>query len=340
MKLSEFNYDLPKELIAQKPVKTRDSARLLVIDRGKGIIEDKTFKDIIGYLQEGDCLVLNNTRVLPVRIYGRRKTGGKVELFILDTAADSEGFFRTLVRPSRRIKQGEEIEIEGSTIKADVSGYADIGRFVKFSGPIEEVLKIGHVPLPPYIARDDEPEDERYYQTVYACRPGATASPTAGLHFTEGLLEEINRAGVKIAYITLHTSYGTFSPVTEENIEDHIMHAEYYEIPEEEAAKINSTINSGGRVFAVGTTSVRTVETAASGSKKVVPSSGETKLFIYPGYKFKMIDSIITNFHLPESTLLMLVSAFAGRDLVMEAYKKAVEEKYRFFSYGDAMLII
>ena len=328
MKLSEFYYDLPKELIAQKPLETRDSSRLMVIDRSDSRIKEKVFGDVEEFL--------NNTRVIPARLYGKRKTGGRVEIFLLDTDTDTP---RALVRPSKKVKEGEKVELEkGGAVT--VLGKADVGRFVEFDSPLEDVLESGHVPLPPYIDRDDTPGDAERYQTVYAKEKGATASPTAGLHFTEELLGALKEKGVSVAYVTLHTSYGTFAPVSEEEIEDHLMHSEYYSITPENTRIINQTKSSGGRIFAVGTTSTRVLETVSSREGEVTPQNGRTNLFIYPGYKFKMIDSIITNFHLPESTLLMLVSAFAGKDLIFKAYEKAIEEKFRFFSYGDAMLII
>jgi len=336
MKLNEFNYDLPAELIAQEPLKERDMARLMVLDRGERTIREKTFRDITEHIRQGDCLVLNDTRVIPARLYGRRRTGGRVEIFLLDSDSETP---KALIRPSKRIKEGEEIELE-SGMRVVVLGAADVGRFVRFDAALKEVLKTGHVPLPPYISREDNPRDKADYQTVFARRDGATASPTAGLHFTHELLEELCKKKVKVAYVTLHTSYGTFAPVKEENIEEHVMHYEYFEIGEVAAGVINETKASGGRIFAVGTTSIRVLETAAVKSGEVAPLSGETNLFIYPGYKFKIIDSVITNFHLPESTLLMLVSAFAGRDFILKAYKTAIEKKFRFFSYGDAMLIL
>jgi len=336
MKLTEFNYDLPKELIAQQPLKERDASRLMVLDREKGTITESVFRDVEEYLVDGDCLVLNDTRVVPARLYGRRKTGGKVEIFLLDTGCETP---RALVKPSKKIKEGEKIELESGE-EVTVMGQADVGRRVKFSAPIKDILKSGHVPLPPYINREDTQNDEGRYQTVYAARDGATAAPTAGLHFTEELLNVLKDKGVAVTYVTLHTSYGTFAPVSEEEIEDHVMHSEFFSINEKAAETINQTKASGGKVFAVGTTSTRVLETEGSLGGRITPSSGETNLFIYPGYKFKMVSGIITNFHLPESTLLMLVSAFAGRDLVFKAYEKAIEDEFRFFSYGDAMLIV
>lgn len=336
MKLSEFYYELPKELIAKEPLKERDSARLLVLDRSSGSISEGIFSDIKEYLCEGDCIVLNDTRVIPARLFGRRATGGKVEIFLLNPFS---GKVKALIRPSKRIKEGEEIVLENG-VKARVGGAADVGRFVEFDSGINDVFEGGHVPLPPYIDREDIHEDKNDYQTVYAKKDGATASPTAGLHFTRDLIDQIEAGGIKAAYVTLHTSYGTFSPVKEKNIEDHAMHSEFYELKQEAADLINNARSSGGRIISIGTTSTRVLETCADENGRLNPSSGETDLFVYPGYKFKAVDAMITNFHLPESTLLMLISAFAGKDLVFEAYKKAIDDKFRFFSYGDAMLIL
>jgi S-adenosylmethionine:tRNA ribosyltransferase-isomerase len=335
MKLNEFEYNLPNKLIAQKPLESREEARLMVLDRNYKSIEERVFSEVCDFLQPRDCLVLNDTRVIPARLFGTRRTGGKVEIFLLDTEAETP---RALIRPSKRVKDGEEIELEGGAV-ATVLGEADAGRFVRFNTPLDKVLEHGHVPLPPYITREDSPRDKEDYQTVYALRDGATASPTAGLHFTRELLNIIGAKGASVVYVTLHTSYGTFAPVKTETVEDHKMHAEHFEIDELAANIINSTKSSGRRVFAVGTTSARVLETAAVEKDKIAPSSGETDLFIYPGYEFKVIDGIITNFHLPKSTLLMLISAFAGKEFIFEAYKKAIKEKYRFYSYGDAMLI-
>ncbi|MEA3489478.1 MAG: tRNA preQ1(34) S-adenosylmethionine ribosyltransferase-isomerase QueA [Candidatus Omnitrophota bacterium] len=336
MKLSEFYYNLPEGLIAQEPLKERDGARMMVVDRVTGDIAEKIFRDITGYFRSGDCLVLNDTRVIPARLYGRRTTGGKVEIFLLDTDGETQ---RALVRPSRRVREGEKIEIENG-ILATVQGQADVGRYVKFDAPVTEVLKTGHVPLPPYVTREEQPRDKEDYQTVFAQKDGATASPTAGLHFTTRLLNRITEKGVSIAYVTLHTSYGTFAPVKEENIEEHVMHAEHFEIDNVAAETVNRTKASGGAVFAAGTTSARALESSATEEGEISPSRGKTNLFIYPGYKFKIISGLVTNFHLPESTLLMLVSALAGRGLIIKAYKRAIDSGYRFFSYGDAMLIL
>lgn len=336
MKLDEFHYELPKELIAQSPVSKRDTAKLMVVDRHNGKTGEAVFKDIIHYLRPGDCLVLNNTRVVPARLYGKRKTGGNVEIFLLETDTQTP---RALIRPSKRIKENEIIKLENG-ICATILGKADAGRCVRFDDDISNVLRGGHMPLPPYISREDIPSDRADYQTVYASRDGATAAPTAGLHFSNILLDEILGKGVNIAYVTLHTSYGSFAPVKEENIEDHKMHSEYYEVDKTASDLINTTARKGGEIAAVGTTSARVLESAANGECGISPGKGRTELFIYPGYGFKIVDKMITNFHLPCSTLLMLVAAFAGRELILEAYKKAIEKKFRFFSYGDAMIVL
>lgn len=336
MELSDFQYDLPLELIAQKPLNKRDASRLMVLERGNGGVSHRVFSDITQYLREGDCLVVNDTRVIPVRLFGNRGSGGRVEIFLLDTTGSP---YKALVKPSARIKEGEIVHLEGGG-KATVLGRSSTGRSVVFDRPIEAVLEKGHVPLPPYINRPDSGSDRNDYQTVYAVRDGATASPTAGLHFTDELLSRIRDMGVIMVSVTLHTSYGTFAPVKVNNIMDHVMHFEHYEIQEEAADTINRSRKAGGRVFAVGTTSTRVLETVAGDDGLVRASKGETNLFIYPSYKFKITSSIITNFHLPGSTLLMLVSAFAGRDFILGAYRSAVEKGYRFFSYGDAMLIL
>lgn len=336
VELSDFQYDLPLELIAQKPLNKRDASRLMVLERGNGGVSHRVFSDITQYLREGDCLVVNDTRVIPVRLFGNRGSGGRVEIFLLDTTGSP---YKALVKPSARIKEGEIVHLEGGG-KATVLGRSSTGRSVVFDRPIEAVLEKGHVPLPPYINRPDSGSDRNDYQTVYAARNGATASPTAGLHFTDELLSRIRDMGVIMVSVTLHTSYGTFAPVKVNNIMDHVMHFEHYEIQEEAADTINRSRKAGGRVFAVGTTSTRVLETVAGDDGLVRASKGETNLFIYPSYKFKITNSIITNFHLPGSTLLMLVSAFAGRDFILGAYRSAVEKGYRFFSYGDAMLIL
>ena len=336
MKLTDFDYGLPAELIAQMPLAERDSARLMVIDRASGDIKEKVFRDILEYLNDGDCLVVNDTRVVPARLFGRRKTGGKVEIFLLNVNPERPC---ALVNPSRRIKEGEEIELENG-FRVKVLERAKAGRFVEFNAPLHEILKGGHVPLPPYISRDDTPRDREDYQTVYAAHDGATAAPTAGLHFTKSLLDQALTQGVSLATVTLHTSYGSFAPIKEDIVEEHKMHSEYFEFTSEAAGVINKTKKNGGKVVAVGTTSARVLETVAIGKGQVAARGGQTDLYVYPGYEFKIIDGIVTNFHLPKSTLLILVSALAGRDLTLEAYHRAVEAEFRFFSYGDAMLIL
>lgn len=332
VKLSEFDYNLPKELIAQYPLERRDRCRMMVMDRESGSIAHKTFEDIVSYFKAGDLLVLNNTKVIPARLYGKRKSGGKVELFLLEKKNPT---CEALVRPAGRIKEGEKIVLE-SDDEVEVLGRGDVGRFVKFTSPLSDILnKIGHVPLPPYIDRDDEPADKSNYQTVYGDNEGATASPTAGLHFTKELLARISGTGCRVSFVTLHTNYGTFAPIKTDDVESHKMHREQFELSAETADAIAETKKFGGKVFAVGTTTTRVLEYCAGKA-----SSGYTDMFIYPGYKFKVVDHLITNFHLPKSTLMLLVSAFAGRDFIMKAYAEAIAEKYRFFSYGDSMLIV
>jgi len=362
MKLSEFDYDLPKELIAQYPAEKRDACRLMVLDRILKTITHKRFGDIVGYFNAGDLLVLNDTKVISARLFGRRKTGGKVELFLLEK---KNPICEALVRPFGRLKEGEKLTLESGD-EVEVMGRGEIGRFVKFARPLDEILnEIGHVPLPPYIDREDEDADKNSYQTIYSASEGATASPTAGLHFTRELLEKIRSfgrsdlsrpqdeisyrkfrsQGVRIAYVTLHTSYGTFAPIKTDDVESHKMHNEYFELPEETAKAVADTRKNGGKVFAVGTTTTRVLEHCAdkicSGSQGSASKvSGYTNMFIYPGYEFRVVDHLITNFHLPKSTLMLLVSAFAGRDFIFKAYNEAIAQKYRFFSYGDAMLIL
>ena len=342
MKLSEFDYSLPKELIAQYPLKEREECRLMVLDRQSQKLSHKIFKDISEYFQEGDCLVLNNTKVIPARLFGKRRTGGRVELFLLEK---KNPVCEALVKPSARLKEGERIKLE-SDDEVEILGRASVGRLVRFLRPLDEVLKdAGHVPLPPYIDRMDEESDRYDYQTAYAREEGATASPTAGLHFTNGLLDEIAKRGVRIAYVTLHTNYGTFAPIKTEEIEMHRMHKEEFILPDETARAIDDTKRQGKKVFAVGTTTSRvlehcaeTIRSRAEGQSSRI--SGYTDLFIYPGYKFKIVDHIVTNFHLPKSTLMLLISAFCGKEFMFAAYREAIEKRYRFFSYGDAMLIL
>jgi S-adenosylmethionine:tRNA ribosyltransferase-isomerase len=331
---------LPKGLIAQYPSQERGDDRLIVVNRPKGSFEERHFADIVDYLREGDALVLNDTKVIPARLFGKRKTGARVEIFVLDKAKHPPA---ALVRPSGRIKEGESILLDSGG-EARVLERARVGRFVEFDEPVDRVLeKCGHVPLPPYISRIDEPSDKKRYQTVYASREGATASPTAGLHFTEDTISALRGKGVRIAYVTLHVSYGTFAPVKSETVEGHKMHSEYYHVSDDAAAIIRSACDSRARktrarIFACGTTSLRVLEACAANFNSGM--EGHTDLFIYPGYKFKTVDALITNFHLPKSTLLLLTSAFCGKELLFKAYDYAIKNRFRFFSYGDAMLII
>lgn len=346
MKLSDFYYDLPQELIAQHPCSKRDECRLLVLDKETGKAEHKVFKDIIEYISPNDCLVLNETRVIPARIFGYREDSivpegvepTKIEFLLLKELGDKN--WEVLVKPGKKCKIGAKISF-GSRLKAEVVEILEDGnRIVKFEydGVLNEILdEIGVMPLPPYI--HEKLSEKENYQTVYSRVEGSSAAPTAGLHFTPELLKQIEDMGVKIAKVTLHVGLGTFRPVKEENIEDHKMHSEYYEIDEAACNIINETKKNGGKVICVGTTSCRTVESAADETGFIKPQKGNTSIFIYPGYKFKVLDNLITNFHLPESTLLMLISALATRENVLNAYSIAVEEKYRFFSFGDAMLI-
>ena len=341
MLLSDYFYDLPEELIAQDPLKKRDSSRLMVLNREKQTVEHETFQNVIDFLQPNDCLVINNTRVIPARLLGQKAvTGGKIEIFLLKNLGQDT--WEVLTKPGRKAIPGAEFEFGDGLLKATVLEVRDDGnRVVKFAydGVFEAVLdKVGTVPLPPYI--HNKLEDAERYQTVYSKWNGSSAAPTAGLHFTPELLDAIRAKGVSVAEVTLHVGLGTFRPVKEENILEHKMHSEYYKITQETCDKINQAKRNGGRVIAVGTTSCRVLESVAKENGEIFSEEGNTEIFIYPGYKFKILDGLITNFHLPESTLIMLVSAFAGYDFTMEAYKKAVEERYRFFSFGDAMLIL
>ena len=339
MKKADFYYDLPEELIAQTPLQQRDNSRLLVMDKNTGALEHKHFYDLPNYLRAGDCLVLNDSRVLPARLIGTRATGGSVELVLLRDLG--EGRWECLSRPGRKTKPGTELFFGGDRLRATVESVADGGnRIVKFhySGVFLEILEsLGKMPLPPYIK--EELNDPERYQTVYSREPGSAAAPTAGLHFTKELLSGLEDMGVSVRYVTLHVGLGTFRPVKEDEIEDHEMHSEFCIVPQETSDTVNETHAKGGRVIAVGTTSCRTLESFTDENGVLLPKSGWTDIFIYPGYKFKCIDALITNFHLPESTLIMLISALAGRENVLNAYKTAVEERYRFFSFGDAMLI-
>lgn len=342
MKLKDFDFDLPEELIAQEPISNRAKSRLLVLNKSNGIIEHKVFEDIVNYLKPGDCLVLNNTKVIPARLIGyRKKTHGKIEMVLLKTVANDT--WEVLVKPGRKARIGDEIVFGEGQLVAEVMNYTDFGgRIVRFSyntSSFDEVLnQLGQMPTPPYIKK--QLKDKNRYQTVYACIPGSAAAPTAGLHFTDNLLRKIRAKGISTVFITLHVGLGTFRPVTVENIEEHKMHSEYYEISREAAETINTTKQKGGKVIGVGTTSTRTLETVADKQGLIKSSSGWSDIFIYPGYNFKVIDGLITNFHLPKSTLIMLVCAFAGKEKTFKAYKEAVAERYGFFSFGDAMLII
>lgn len=340
MKKSEFFYDLPPELIAQTPAEPRDSSRLLAMERDSGKIEHRTFRDILDFFREGDCLILNNTRVLPARMYGERvDTGAVVEFLLL--SQKSADTWEVITGPGKKARVGHKFTFAGGLMTAQIVEVLDDGnRIAKFGfeGNFFEVIdKIGEMPLPHYIT--EKLEDKERYQTVYAKEQGSAAAPTAGLHFTDDLLEKIRAKGVRIGFVTLHVGLGTFRPVKAENIEEHHMHSEHYHLPAETADLINETKKNGGRVFAVGTTCCRTLESVANFRDGIQEDDGWTDIFIYPGYEFKCIDCLITNFHLPESTLIMLVSAFCGYENTMNAYRIAVEEKYRFFSFGDSMVI-
>ena len=340
IKREDFYFDLPEELIAQDPLEDRSSSRLLVLDRETGNVEHHVFKEIVNYLEEGDCLVINDTKVLPARLIGSKiGTDAKIEVLLLKRKEND--IWETLVKPGKKAKVGTKISFGDGILVGEVVDIVEEGnRLIKFSyeGIFEEVLdQLGQMPLPPYITH--HLEDKNRYQTVYAQHTGSAAAPTAGLHFTPELLQEIEAKGVNIARVTLHVGLGTFRPVKVENILDHHMHSEFYQIDEEAAQKINTAKDNGKRVICVGTTSCRTIESAADENGRLKPTSGWTEIFIYPGYKFKILDCLITNFHLPESTLIMLVSALAGREHVLAAYEEAVKERYRFFSFGDAMFI-
>ena len=340
MNVSDFYYDLPEELIAQTPIEKRDESRLMVLNRAKQTIEHKTFKDIIDYLEPGDCLVRNNTKVIPARLYGKKSTGAKIEFLLLSRIEGD--IWECIVRPGHKLKPGTEVEFGDGILKAKVLDVMDGGtRKVefKYKGIFNEILdQIGLMPLPPYI--HEELKDNDRYQTVYAKYDGSAAAPTAGLHFTPELFEKIKAKGIEVANVTLHVGIGTFRPVKVENVEEHHMHSEHFYIKQEDVDKINTAKKNGKRVIAVGTTSCRVLETIADENGMVKATEGDTQIFIYPGYKYKCLDGLVTNFHLPESTLIMLVSALAGRDYIMKAYNEAVKERYRFFSFGDAMLIL
>ena len=334
MKLSEFDYNLPKELIAQYPSEKRDESKLLVLHKDTGKIEHRIFKDVVEYFQDGDLLALNDTKVVPARLLGRKETGGKVDVLMLD--AGERGECEVLLKPSRGCKVGTRFIFGDGKLVARVARIDKGRRFLRFEGEgdIERLLEeVGKMPLPPYIKREPEDTDIERYQTIYASKKGAVAAPTAGLHFTKDILSQLSKKGVDIEYVTLHVGYGTFRPVKSEDITQHEMEKEYFEISKDVAEKLQS---NNHRVIAVGTTTCRVLETIASGAE----CRGWTDLFVYPGYRFKAMDALLTNFHLPKTTLLMLVSAFCGKELLLKAYEEAIKEKYRFYSYGDAMMII
>lgn len=340
MKTSDFFYDLPEELIAQVPLENRQESRLLTLSKVDGTVQHKHFYDVLNYLEEGDCLVLNNTRVLPARIYGIREDTGAVVEFVL-LKQKGTNLWECLAGPGKKAKIGHKFKFSDKMTATVIDVLDDGNRILEFhpQGEFFSLLdEIGQMPLPPYIK--EKLEDKERYQTVYSKELGSAAAPTAGLHFTNDLLEKLKNKGVKIAFVTLHVGLGTFRPVKVDDVTAHKMHSEYYEVTEETANIINQTKQNGGKVICVGTTSCRTIESVAQKYGEIKACSGDTEIFIYPGFKFKCMDGLITNFHLPESTLIMLVSAFAGFDNVMNAYKIAVEEKYRFFSFGDAMLIL
>ena len=340
MNVKDFYFDLPQEQIAQDPLEDRSSSKLLVLDKNTGAFTHRVFRDIVDYLKPGDCLVLNNTKVIPARLYGEKEgTQAKIEILLLKRKEND--IWETLVKPGKKAKPGTRILFGGGLLVGEVIDVVEEGnRLIQFTydGIFEEILdQLGQMPLPPYITH--QLQDKNRYQTVYAKYDGSAAAPTAGLHFTPNLLQQVKDMGVEIAEVTLHVGLGTFRPVKVENVLDHHMHSEFYQIDEEAAEKINRTKENGGRIVCVGTTSCRTIESAADENGHIRPCSGWTDIFIYPGYRFKILDCLITNFHLPESTLLMLVSALAGREHVLAAYEEAVKENYRFFSFGDAMLI-
>lgn len=342
MNVKDFDYDLPEEFIAQTPGKKRDFSRLMVVDRDTGEIFHEHFYDIAKHLKAGDCLVLNDSKVLPARIFGTKEsTGAKVEFLLTKRIRGDQ--WETMVRPGKKLKPGDRVSF-GDVLRAEIIDYGPDGtRIVDFSYSgifMERLEQVGHMPLPPYIHREADSEDKERYQTVYCREEGSIAAPTAGLHFTEELLSEVRLLGIKIVYVTLHVGIGTFRPVKAETVEEHHMHFEEYEVSEETARIINETKASGGRIVAVGTTSTRTLESAVDDEGKIQWGGGSTDIFIYPGYEFRIIDSLITNFHLPKSTLLMLISAFYDREKILSAYEEAKKEGYRFFSYGDAMFIV
>lgn len=340
MKKSDFYFDLPERLIAQHPLEQRDASRLLVLDRADGSVTHRHFRDLLEYVQPGDCMVFNNSRVIPARLMGHA-VGKTTPIEVLLLTDKGDGLWECLTRPGRKTREGVELVFGDGLLTATVeSVQPDGNRLIRFhyDGIFLEILdQLGTMPLPPYIK--EKLDDPERYQTVYSKTPGSAAAPTAGLHFTPELLESLRAKGVKLAFVTLHVGLGTFRPVKEDEITDHVMHSEYYIMDEETAEQINSTRQNGRKIWAVGTTACRTLETIADENGTVRPQSGWTDIFIYPGYRFKAVDHLVTNFHLPESTLMMLISAFATREMIMEAYRQAIEEEYRFFSFGDSMLI-
>ncbi len=347
MDISLFDYDLPDRLIAQFPARKREESRLLLLDRGNGSgVQHSQFRSVVNYLRKGDALVVNNTRVFKARLYGRRVTGGKAEIFLIRRLEDQPGeIWEALARPSRRLKPGEEVLFDDGksvVLKADLNNGRWHVEFTSRTACERIISRHGHIPLPQYIGRDDQPSDIRRYQTVYADKEktGAVAAPTAGFHFTRRILDELRANGVKVIELTLHVGPGTFKPITADDINQHTVDAEFAELSPDAARRLNSVRSNGGSVFAVGTTSVRTLEAASIEDGKIVPFSRMVDLYIKPGYKFRVVDHMVTNFHLPKSSLLVLVSAFAGRERIVEAYREAVAEEYRFYSYGDAMLIL
>jgi len=343
MKISLFDYDLPEELIAQFPLPKRDESRLMVLDRRTETISHHIFSQLPDFLNNGDLLVMNNTKVIPARLIGKKeKTGGDVEILLLSVMAN--GLWKALVKHSSRIKYGSKVIFGDGRLTARILDKTESQeRLIKFEtdgNPKKLIEELGKPPLPPYIKREIEPEDKERYQTIYAKEEGAVAAPTAGLHFTEAVFENLKVKGIDRVEITLHVGLGTFQPVKTENVEDHIIHEEIFSIPSEVAKRINETRSKGGKIVAVGTTTVRALESSIDANGEIIPRSGSTNIYIYPGFKFRAVDAMITNFHLPKSTLIMLVCAFAGRDFVMRAYHSAIKEKYRFYSYGDAMLIL
>jgi len=345
LQLSDFDYKLPDEFIARYPPPHREDSRLLILQRKDGIIQDKKFTSLPEYLRAGDALVLNETRVIPARLSGiREKTGAHIEIFLLHKQADRTDMWHVLAMPAKKVKQGEKIKINDDLsckVAEELSEGERVVEFFSASGNVENAIETaGAMPIPPYLKRDAEALDRERYQTVFAKITGAVAAPTASLHFTEELLRQIEASGITIVKVLLHVGLGTFRPVEVEDITEHKMHSEYFEVSKEAAEKINKTKKNGGRIIAVGTTAARTLESAANDKSEVIAQSGETSIFIYPPYQFKVVDALITNFHQPKSTLLMMISAFAGYENVMKAYRHAIEEKYRFLSYGDAMMIV